>query len=302
MERCGLSPQWPRIDIMEIIDDIPDFQAVWVNIQNHLFALATPEIATQWLTHLSKLIFFRNSRAPTITGNCTKESPIALQLVDSPSVDVALLIRMWDDVDGTTLLDIGLRATVDEEFNSIVVINGNTDLWLVSIPISSGSNRSLFFIPELKLYMELAGFGTQPLLSATAGDDGSALANLSVVIESANLGVKLSRSRDIEPVVELIDVTIGDPPSHQFFPKVDLVSGDGVMDALSGVLDAILNTISDILAQNNVLQWLGSLVGLVAPRGYPFRHIEDEFTTISIFEKGQQVVSNGSVYRVSKDG
>ena len=130
---------------------------------------------------------------------------------------------MWDDVDGTTLLDIGLRATVDEEFNSIVVINGNTDLWLVSIPISSGSNRSLFFIPELKLYMELAGFGTQPLLSATAGDDGSALANLSVVIESANLGVKLSRSRDIEPVVELIDVTIGDPPSHQFFPKVDLV-------------------------------------------------------------------------------
>ena len=45
---------------------------------------------------------------------------------------------------------------------------------------------------------------------------------------------------------------------------MDLVSGDGVMDALSGVLDAILNTISDVLAQN-VLQWLGSLVGLVAP-------------------------------------
>ena len=287
---------------MELIDDIPDFQAVWVKIQNHLLALATPEIATQWLTHLSKLIFLGNSRAPTITGNCTKESPIALQLVDSPSVDVTLLIRMWDDVDGTTLLDIGLRATVDEEFNSIVVINGNTDLWLVSIPISSGSNRSLFFIPELKLYMELAGLGTLPLLSATAGDDGSALANLSVVIESANLGVKLSRNRDIDPVVELIDVTIGDPPSHQFFEKIDLVSGDGVMDALSGVLDAILNTISDVLAQNNVLQWLGSLVGLVAPRGYPFRYVEDEFSTKINCKEGEQVVSNGSVYRVSKDG
>ena len=105
------------------------------------------------------------------------------------------------------------------------------------------------------------------------------MANLSVIIESAKLGVKLSRSRDIDPVVELLNVTIGDSPSHQFFPKVDLVSGDGVMDALSGVLDAILNTISDVLAQNNVLQWLGSLVGLVAPRGYPFRYIEDEFAT-----------------------
>ena len=72
------------------------------------------------------------------------------------------------------------------------------------------------------------------------------------------------------------------------------------MDALSGVLDAILNTISDILAQNNVLQWLGSLVGLVAPRGYPFRHIEDEFSTFSTnseFKKGQQVVHNGNVYK-----
>ena len=67
----GNAPNWPRIDVMALIDDIPDFDAIWVRIQNYLLALTAPEIATQWLTHLSKLIFFGNSRAPTITGNCT---------------------------------------------------------------------------------------------------------------------------------------------------------------------------------------------------------------------------------------
>ena len=63
----GNAPNWPRIDVMALIDDLPDFDAIWVRIQNYLLALSTPEIAKQWLTHLSKLIFFGNPRAPTIS-------------------------------------------------------------------------------------------------------------------------------------------------------------------------------------------------------------------------------------------
>lgn len=296
------APNWPRIDVMALIDDLPDFDAIWVRIQNYLLALSTPEIAKQWLTHLSKLIFFGNPRAPSISGDCTYAVPLKMRLVDTNSLDVYLLIRIWDDVDGTKLLDVGVEASVSEEIANTVTINGNSDVWLVSIPLSNASNRSLFFIPELELYLQLAGIGTQPLLSATAGDDGSALANLSVIIEQAKLGVKLSRSRDIDPTVELLNVTIGDPPSDQNFQKIDLTSGSSVMDALGGVLDAILNTVSDVLAQNNVLQWLGSLVGLVAPRGYPFRRVDEEYAGGTSYEKGQLVYHLDKVYEVTVGG
>ena len=46
-------------------------------------------------------------RAPSISGDCTYAVPLKMRLVDTNSLDVYLLIRIWDDVDGTKLLDVG---------------------------------------------------------------------------------------------------------------------------------------------------------------------------------------------------
>ena len=63
----------------------------------------------------------------------------------------------------------------------------------------------------------------------------------------------------------MLDVDIGSSPVNHY-PVIDLTSSSSVMDAIGGVLDTLLDTVSDALAENDVLQWLGSLVGLVAPR------------------------------------
>jgi len=296
----GEEPEWPRLDLLSLIDDLPNFQLIWTKIQSHLLSLATPEIATQWLTHLSKLIFFGNPWAPVILGNCTKESPISLKLVDSPSVDVTLLIRMWDDVDGTTYLDVGVRAFVNENINSQVDIEGGTTIWLVSVPVSgSGSVR---FVPELILDVLFSGDSNQSLIDVQADDDGTPLANLQVEIKKARLGVQLSRDGTIEPVVELIEVDIGAHPDDQHYPVIDLTSGSSVMQAIEGALQGILNTVSDSLALHPVIQWAGSLLGLVAPRGYPFRRVDYEFENDKEYALGELLFYETRVYEVTEAG
>ena len=296
----GEEPEWPRLDLLSLIDDLPNFQLIWTKIQSHLLSLATPEIATQWLTHLSKLIFFGNPWAPVILGNCTKESPISLKLVDSPSVDVTLLIRMWDDVDGTTYLDVGVRAFVNENINSQVDIEGGTTIWLVSVPVSgSGSVR---FVPELILDVLFCGDSNQSLIDVQADDDGTPLANLQVEIKKARLGVQLSRDGTIEPVVELIEVDIGAHPDDQHYPVIDLTSGSSVMQAIEGALQGILNTVSDSLALHPVIQWAGSLLGLVAPRGYPFRRVDYEFENDKEYAIGELLFHENRVYEVTEAG
>ena len=152
------------------------------------------------------------------------------------------------------------------------------------------------------LDVQLMGYGTQSLLDVQAGNDGTALANLQVDISKAKLGLKLSRDGNISPVVELLDVEIGAPPDHQHYPVIDLTSGSSVMQALEGALQGIMNAVSDAMALHPVLQWLGSLLGLVAPRGYPFRRVDREYSNSTVYDIGDLIFSGVNVYEVTVAG
>ena len=296
----GAEPDWPRIDVMALIDDLDDLSAVWARIRSFLLSLPDPPVATQWLSHLYNLIFAGTPPVGAIEGSCTRQDPISLRLVSTPQLSVKLLIALWQDTDGTTLLDVGVRAAADRDVGTDVNVEGGMTVWIASIPLTGG--RSITFIPELTADFLIQGQGTDPLLQASAGNDGSPLANLQIKIEKARLGVSIARDGSIDPLVELLEVTIGAPPDDQYYPVIDLTSGASVMQALEGALQAVLNLVSDSLATHPVLQWIGSLVGLVAPRGYPFRRVDEEYGYGVTYEKGQLVFHLDKVYEVTVAG
>ena len=74
------------------------------------------------------------------------------------------------------------------------------------------------------------------------------------------------------------------------------------MQAIEGALQGILNTVSDSLALHPVIQWAGSLLGLVAPRGYPFRRVDYEFENDKEYVLGELLFYDTRVYQVTEAG
>ena len=265
------APAWPRIAVLPLVDELQNNPSqAWDRIRNWLLELANAEVANQWLTHLSNLLFDSVSQSGIVGGSCTQSDPARLKFLDLPGISADLLIALWEDPTGNKMLDTGLRFSANKTLGGAVDVEGGLTAWVASIPITGGG--SVAFLPELLADFFIDGDGNNPLFDQTVGggETGSPLDNLHVKIQQARLGVSVQRSGVIDPLVELIDVDIGSSPVNHY-DQIDLTSGASVMDAIAGVLDTILDTVSDALAENDVLQWLGSLVGLVAPRDGTFR-------------------------------
>jgi hypothetical protein len=265
------APNWPRIAVLPLVDELQNNPSqAWDRVRNWLLELANAEVANQWLTHLSNLLFDSVSQSGIVGGSCTQSDPARLKFLDLPGISADLLIALWEDPTGNKMLDTGLRFSANKTLGGAVDVEGGLTAWVASIPITGGG--SVAFLPELVADFFIDGDGNNPLFDQTVGggETGSPLDNLHVKIQQARLGVSVQRSGVIDPLVELIDVDIGSSPVNHY-DQIDLTSGASVMDAIAGVLDTILDTVSDALAENDVLQWLGSLVGLVAPRDGTFR-------------------------------
>ena len=77
------------------------------------------------------------------------------------------------------------------------------------------------------------------------------------------MGVELDQNRQFRPYCLLTDVTIGsDGPKD-----IDLLSSNLAEDILEPLLTGIRDAVSEILSVDPILQRVGSLIGLVAPRG-----------------------------------
>jgi hypothetical protein len=262
---------WPRINIIDLIDELQnDSGQAWNRVRAWLLELTHPEVATQWLTHLYALIFPTAPPPGLVGGSCTQADPAFVKFLDLPGMSGELLIALWEDVAGDKMLDVGLKFNADKSLGNAIDVNGGLTAWIATVPITGGG--SIDFFTEFIGDFLLEGIGGTDLMDETVGggETGSPLDNLHVRLGQARLGVAIQRNGDVEPLIEMLDVDIGSSPVNHY-PVIDLTSGSSVMDAIGGVLDTLLDTISDALAENDVLQWLGSLIGLVAPRDGNFR-------------------------------
>ena len=262
---------WPRINIINLIDELQnDSGQAWNRVRAWLLELTHPEVATQWLTHLYALIFPTAPPPGLVGGSCTQADPAFVKFLDLPGMSGELLIALWEDVAGDKMLDVGLKFNADKSLGNAIDVNGGLTAWIATVPITGGG--SIDFFTEFIGDFLLEGIGGTDLMDETVGggETGSPLDNLHVRLGQARLGVAIQRNGDVEPLIEMLDVDIGSSPVNHY-PVIDLTSGSSVMDAIGGVLDTLLDTVSDALAENDVLQWLGSLVGLVAPRDGNFR-------------------------------
>ena len=234
-------------------------------MRSWLLELTHPEVATQWLTHLYALIFPTAPPPGLVGGSCTQADPAFVKFLDLPGMSGELLIALWEDVAGDKMLDVGVKFSADKSLGNAIDVEGGLTAWIATVPVTGGG--SIDFFTEFIGDFILDGVGGTDLMDETVGggETGSPLDNLHVRLGQARLGVAIQRNGDVEPLIEMLDVDIGSSPVNHY-PVIDLTSGSSVMDAIGGVLDTLLDTVSDALAENDVLQWLGSLVGLVAPR------------------------------------
>jgi hypothetical protein len=282
------NPQWPTIDILDLISNISDMNHVKTMLGVWLTGISQNDVAIQWLHHLFRLIRGSSATSSDISGTLTKSDPLSLKLITlnanaSSAIELHVMIAKWVAPDGSQMLDVGFKGKFAKEFGSEIEVEGGLTAWVVSIPLSGSA--SLDILPSFDLDMIVSGHNNSTLVTAVLDDDGGPLSNLNLSIERAKLGLKLNRNGAITPLIELHDVVIG---AHQY-AVIDLSSGSAILSALESTLDPIRDAVSDALADGGVLQWIGSLFGLVSPKNYPLRRIDAAFIEGETYEVGDMV-------------
>ena len=287
----GSTTTWPTIDILDLISNIGDLNYVKGAIGSWLTDMTQNDVAKQWFFHLFRLIKGVSASMNDISGDLTKSSPLSLKLITlnanaESALELHVLLARWTAPDGSDMLDIGFKASFGKEFGSDIEVEGGITAWVASIPISGSAPLDILPSFDLDLIVSSHDDSTSPeLVNVVLDDDGGPLSNLNLSIMRARLGLKLELSGDLTPLIELHDVSIGD---HDF-PVIDLSSGSAILSALESTLDPIRDAVSDALADGGILQWIGSLFGLVAPKNYPLRKVGPIFVEGATYAENDMI-------------
>lgn|GEM_PF-1493269 len=310
---------WPRIDIVNLMGNISNPESVLDELRNWMLEMAQPEIGKYWFMHLYRLLTGEPTMATilppiascpstTCTGtHCicsgkvqglgTTDEPWSLSLADG-LLDFNILLAMNTDENGVNWVKFGVEAAGGSSIGAIDLI-GSLQTWILDIPIDA--NSQLGVLPEIDLSLTINNPGGDLIAAEPTSADWS---SFDLNIESARLALRRFSDGQIIPAIELVNVRLGNPPTiGNQWDILDMTSGDAYSDILGAGLDAFRNTISNNLADGGLLQWAGSLVGLVAPRGYPFRPA-DEWQPSFEYSEGDLITNAAftKVYRVTLGG
>jgi len=289
---------WPTIDIVGILSDLSNPELIISDLKNWLFDMLQPEIIENWLALLfSMLVSLDILDSGTLSGILSKisgdifsvDTPLKLQLYDHPPLDfnanISLCLR--EDGEGINWLDVGADLSFGHDIDTNVSLNGGFEIQILSIPFSALNSISLVPRITTELYIQHPSWVSEsssstlpphPLIvvDPVGGSSGQPLDNLNFLIDRIHLALSMDSNYHFTPILELLHFSLGNVDSNPYEPTshwdiFDLTTLDSAQDLIESVLQGVSDTISDYLADGGILQWVGSLFGLVSPRSGDFR-------------------------------
>ena len=293
--------EWPTIDVVGILMDLNNPQLIIADLKNWLFDMLDPDIIKNWLALLFDMLDATTTIDLTksaelqsildrISGDIfSSENPLKLRLHeakdgnDNQTFSANLSFCLREDGGGINWLDIGGDLEFNRSIDANVKITGGVDLNILSIPFSSLYSVAIMPSITTEIFIQNPSWASEspsttspphPLVSidAVPGQTNEPLDNMNFLIDRIHLALSMDSNYNFTPILELLHFSLGNTDSMPYSPtnhwqKFDLTSVGSAQSLLNGILDSISDLVSDYLADGGILQWVGSLLGLVSPRG-----------------------------------
>ena len=276
-------PDWPTIDLAGVFQNAISFGPVSFDgsvivdaIEDWFNRLMTEGFFGDWINRLLSFIAPPSAGA-NVTGDGTESNPwkidldalfgIGLSTGPDPGFDINFVAYYELDANGRFDVHLGLEVLFSQTKTSGPNFSASLTAWLAKISFGGGGGFAFAFDPNIEFLLNLYG-NFDPVTNVYEritptkqitinGTDYDFYAG------SVHAGAGFTLGQGLTPVLEVRDVQVGTTT----FASLDLLSSDTPADILAAVTDTVEHMLVSLLSDGGVLQMLGSLVGLVSPRG-----------------------------------
>ena len=230
----------------------------------------------------------------SVTGTGTENNPWRISIDDMftsislpTGLSVEVIAFLTTHPDSQRTISFGLRAIYEiEENDSRPNFGGGVTAWLADLSFGGGSGFSFSFNPRISATCDVYGIWDSTLseyssLYSPAYPITINTVDLYIKVDRARVGIEYSHISGLLPVLELHDVTF-DTVNQLTWPVLDLLSSDTPAEVLDAAADAIEDIVRSMFADQGPLQILGSLVGIVPPRGSSGTSFYDAWETAGL--------------------
>ena len=284
LTKPSTEPDWPTIDLASVFQNAISFgssvdfdgSVILDAIEDWFNRLMTEGFFGDWI---NRLLSFVAPTSASITGDGTESDPwkidldalfgINLSTGTGPGFDINFVAYYELDANGRFDVHLGLEVLFSQTKASGPNFCASLTAWLATISFGGGGGFAFAFDPNIEFLLNLYGDCTDPSKNSY---DRIAEPNQQVTINgdnydfyagSVHAGAGFTLGQGLTPVLEVRDVKVGTTT----FASLDLLSSDTPADMLAAVTDTVQHMLVSLLSDGGVLQMLGSLVGLVSPRG-----------------------------------
>ena len=275
-----IHPDWPTIDVTSLLQN-----AISLGPQPSFDGHVIIDALEDWFNRLmseghfgnwiSRLLSFIGPTDASISGDGTELNPWKIDLEAlfgiSPQLGFGIHFVAYYEPDANGRFDVhlGFEAIFSQTNPSGPNFCASLNAWLATISFGGGGGFAFAFDPNIEFLMSLYGDcvdvntnsydriaePNQPV--SINGDD------YEFYVGSIHAGAGFTLGQGLTPVLEVHDVKVGTTT----FALLDLLSSDTPADMLAAATQTVQHMLVSLLSDGGVLQLLGSLVGLVSPRG-----------------------------------